>query len=86
MAGLASGLDEQSPFEHHVFAHGEGMLLEYRPHLVDELIVQLGAARHVGGALYAEADFGKGDGADKQKVERFGGDEADDLLVRFWPP
>jgi len=47
-ARLAAFLDQQPPFEHDVFGDGQDALLEHRPHLIHEPIVERGALAGVG--------------------------------------
>ena len=61
---LAAFFDQQPPFEHDVFCDGQDALLEHRPHLVREPVVEFGALAGVGDKFNAEADFGEGHGAD----------------------
>src|SRR5215831_18086290 len=84
MPRLASFRDEQSPFEHDDFGHREDALPEHGPHLVGQPVVEFRAARGVGDALNAEADFRKRDRADEKQVERLGRNEVHDLGFRFW--
>jgi hypothetical protein len=84
MARLAAVRDEDPPFEHDIFGYRQGALLEHRPYLVREPVIEFRAARGVADAFDAEADFRKGDGADEDEIERLGRDEADDFGFGFW--
>ncbi len=83
MARLAAVLDQDPPFEHDVLADGKDALFEHRPHLVREPIVQFGAAGCVADEFDAEADFGEGNRADVEQIERLRRDEGDDFGFRL---
>src|SRR3954471_19343667 len=80
---LSAVFDQKTPFEHDVLCDGEDALREHRPHFVGEPVVELGASGYAGDGLDAEPDFGKGDGADKEVLERLFGDEGDHLAFRL---
>ena len=48
MPRLAAFLNQKTPFEHDVFADWQDALLEHRPHLMREPVVEIGAAAGVG--------------------------------------
>ena len=86
MPHLASVGDQDPPFEHHVFTHGENALLEHGPYFVDEPVVEFCTARGIGDAFDTEADFRKRDSADEEQIKRPGRDETDDLGFRPCTP
>jgi len=47
MAGLGGHLRQEPPLEHDVFGDREDTLLEHRPHLVREPVIEFGAAAGV---------------------------------------
>jgi hypothetical protein len=59
-AMIRSGCEKVCPFEHDIFADGQDALLEHRPHLMREPVVEFGAPARVGNEFDAEADFGEG--------------------------
>jgi hypothetical protein len=81
VAGLAAVFDQEPPFEHDVFADREHALLEHRPHLLREPVIEFGAAAGIGDALDAEADFGKAHRADIEKAGRNYTDEQRNWLM-----
>src|SRR3984893_15569283 len=83
MARLAAIFDQEPPFEHDVFGDREHALLEHRPYLVREPIVEFGAATGIGEEVNAESNFSKAHRAHIKKFERLGGDECEDFV--FWP-
>ena len=62
---------------------GEDPLLEHRPHLVREPVIQFGATAGVGDKLDAEADFRERHRADIEQIERLRGDEGDHFGLGF---
>jgi hypothetical protein len=47
MTDLAAIFDQQSPFEHDVFGYRQDALLEHRPNLVGEPVVEFGTTADV---------------------------------------
>ena len=47
-------------------------------------LAKLGAVRGIGDQFNAEADFGEGDDADEQQIERLGGNEGDNFEGSVW--
>ena len=80
---LCGVLDQEPPFEHHLLADREHALIEHRPHLVGEPVVQFGAARGVGEAFDSKADFSKTDRTDIEAIKRLRRDEGDDVPIRL---
>jgi hypothetical protein len=86
VSGFPSFLDEQTPLEHDVFSHLKNALLKHWSDFVREPIVQVTADVGVGHEFNAEADFGEGNAANEQPIERLRSDEGDDLAFRLRPP
>jgi len=82
MSRLATVLDQKPPFEHDVFADGDDALLEHRPHLVREPVVQFGAAGGIVEAFDAEADFGESHRTDIEQIERLRGNKGENFGLR----
>jgi hypothetical protein len=80
---LCGVLDQEPPFEHHLLADREHALIEHRPHLVGEPVVQFGAARGVGEAFDSKADLSETDRTDIEAIERLRCDEGDDVPIRL---
>ncbi len=85
VSGFPSFLDEQTPLEHDVFSHLKNALLKHGSDFVREPIVQLTADVGVRHEFNAEADFGEGNAANEQPIERLRSDEGDDLAFRLRP-
>src|ERR1700674_5514777 len=85
VSGFASFLDEQTPLEHDAFSHLENALLKHWSDFVREPIVELTAGVGFRHEFNAEADFGEGNAADEQPIERLRSDEGDDLAFRLQP-
>ena len=85
VSGLPSVLDQQTPLEHDVFSHRKNALLKHGSDFVREPIVQLTANVGVRQEFNTEADFGEGNAANEQPIERLGSDEGDDLAFRLRP-
>ena len=76
MAGLAAVFDQEAPLEHDILGDREHALIEHRPHLMREPVIELGAADGVGDKFSAEPDFGEARRADVERIERLRGDKA----------
>ena len=63
----------------------EHPLIEHWPHLVDQPVVQFGAANSVTHGLDTEANFGERDGADEQVFKTLAGDEVAHTRIRARP-
>ena len=85
VSGFPSFLDEQAPLEHDDFSHLKNALLKHGSDFVRVPIVQLAADVGVRYEFNAEADFGEGNAANEQPIERLRSDEGDDLAFRFRP-
>jgi hypothetical protein len=84
MPGLAAFLDQQPPFEYDIFTDGQDAIVEHRPHLVCEPVIEFGAPIGVCDAFDAEPEFGERDGADIELFERMRGDEGRHFGLGLW--
>ena len=82
MTGFATIFDQEPPPEHDVLGDGEDALLEHRPYLVREPIIEFGAPLGIRDEFDAETDFGEGHRTHIEKIERLCGDEGEDFT--FW--
>jgi hypothetical protein len=67
-ANFAAIFDQQTPLEHDVFGDRENALLEHRPNLVCEPIVEFGATIGVRDKFDTEPDFREGH---RTRIEQF---------------
>ena len=63
MANFAAFLDQQGATEHDVLSKRENPVLKHGPYLLDEPVVQLGAAIGFGYEFDLKTNFRHGDGA-----------------------
>ena len=64
VADFAAFFDQQAPPEHDVFGNRKNPVHEHRPYLVDQPVVQLGAAIGFGHEFNPKPNFRGGDDAD----------------------
>ena len=86
VSDFAAFFDQQAPPEHDVFSNRKNSVLEHWPNLVDQPVVQFGAAAGFGYEFNPKANFGKSDGADIQALKGAIGDEGNNPRLRPGTP
>src|SRR5262245_52171627 len=81
---LPAFFHQEPPLEHDVLGDFEDALLEHRPHLVREPVVECCATGGIHDELDAEAYLGEADGAHIETLEGLSRHEAHDLPLRLW--
>jgi hypothetical protein len=84
MARLATVLHQEPPLEHDVFRDRQNTLLEHRPDLVREPVIEFGSLGRIGQDLDPEPYFGERYRTDVKQFERLGGNECDHLAIGLW--
>jgi len=79
MTDLAAIFDQQSPFEHDVFGYRQDALLEHRPNLVGEPVVEFGTTADVSNEFDAESYLGESHRTYIEEIERLRSDEGEDF-------
>src|SRR5260370_32879384 len=79
MPSLAAARDKKPPLKHDIFRDRQHALIEHRPPLVRQPVVQLGAPISIGDQFNAEPDFSQRYRADEKAIKRLRSDEGDDL-------
>ena len=85
MADFAAFFDQQAPPEHDVFGNRKNAALEHGPYLVDQPVIEFGAAIGFGYEFNPKPNFRGDDDADIQALQRAIIDEGDNLRLRPGP-
>jgi hypothetical protein len=84
LAGLAAIFHQEPPLEHDFFRNRQNTLLEHRPYLVREPVIEFGSFGRIGHDLDPEPYFGESYRTDVKQFERLGGNECDRLSIGLW--
>ena len=85
MSGLATILNEKSPLEHDILGKGKNALIEHRPYLVGQPVIEFGTPDGIADHLDAISNFSESHRADEQRLEWLGRNERHNPRFWAWP-